>query len=59
MFISMLAILNIILLIKTDREENFSQHDDFDENDGLFQEKKPITLDSICCYLRLFELILL
>ena len=52
MYIIMLAIiLNIILLIKNDREENISQHDDFDEKWGLCQEKiKPITLDSICCY---------
>ena len=46
-----LSILNIILLTKNDREENFSQHDDFDENQGLCQEKiKPVTLDRICCY---------
>ena len=46
-----LPILNNILLIKNDREENFSQHNDFYEKQGLCQEKiKPFTLDSICCY---------
>ena len=49
MFISILAVnFEYYLLTKNDREENFSQHDDFDEKQSLCQEK--ITLDSICCH---------
>ena len=52
MLISVLAINfdNYFAYQKWQREK-FSQNDDFDENQGLCQEKiKPITLDSICCY---------
>ena len=60
MFISMLATnFEYFLPIKNDREDNFSQHDDFDEKQGLCQEKiKPFTLDSICCYQKRIDIII-
>ena len=38
--------MNIYLLIKNNREENFRQHDDFDEKKGYYQETR-LKLNSV------------
>ena len=56
MFISMLAInfehyFEHYFAEQKSQRRKSQQKDDFDENQGLCQEKiKPITLDSIYCY---------